>query len=183
MGGLTQKQLVIGLAVVAALLAAIIGLLVWQNASGVPAPTSNAGAVADTSGGDTSGQMPPANTGSSAGGEFDPATAPTVPAEETCESYVNRYYELCQEGDYATAYTMLPTATQAYYGDAAGFEQTLTGYAISGFSVQPQVEGDGQISVVGIQQAQGMDFPYTWVFVQGENGEWLVKAREMGGMQ
>jgi hypothetical protein len=181
MGGLTQKQLIIALVVIAALLAGIVGILMWQNANNVPA-------VSDTSSSTDPGgasQIPQTNnsTGPAGGGEFDPATAPAVPAEETPEQYVNRYYQLCQDGDYATAYTLLPTATQAYYGDEAGFEQTLAGYGISGFSVQPQVEADGQISVVGVQQAQGMDFPYTWVFVQGDSGEWLVKAREMGGLQ
>jgi len=181
MGGLTQKQLVIGLVVIAVLLAGIIGILAWQDANDVPAVGASAQTPTGTS--DGASQMPPANTGSSAGGEFDPATAPSVPAEESPEQYVNRYYQLCQDGDYATAYTMLPTATQAYYGNAAGFEQTLTGYGITAFLVEPQVEAEGQVSVVGVQQAQGMDFPYTWVFVQGENGEWLVQSREMGGLQ
>ena len=43
------------------------------------------------------------------------------------------YYQACQDKKYAEAYKMLPTATQAYYGDAAGFQSTLEGYGVTGF--------------------------------------------------
>jgi hypothetical protein len=177
MSGLTQKQLVIGLVVIAALLAAIIGIIIYQGDGPMPAVDTAAqpAATDPAAGGGGGTAVQPAG-----GGEFDPATAPAVPAEETPEQYVTRYYQSAADGKYDEAYVMLPTATQAYYGDSAGFQSTLEGYGISGFSVNPQVEAEGQITVVGVQDAQGMQFPYTWVFVQGDDGSWLVKSRDMG---
>lgn len=182
----TQKQIVIGLVVIAALLAAIVGVLIWQNSSNnVPAPSANAtdtGATTDPASTATSG------TGGMPGGapaatdaEFDPATAPKVAGGQTPEAYVKAYYQACQDGKYADAYKMLPTATQVYYQNEAGFETTLKGYGITGFSVQPQAEKGDTITVVGAQSAQGMEFPYTWTFVKGDGGAWLVKSRAMGG--
>ena len=178
MSGLAQKQLVIGLVVIAALLAGIIGLLVWQNSSSVPEVNAQAPTTTEDPNA-TQSQMPP--VGAPDNSEFDPATAPAVPAEETPEQYVTRYYQLCQDGDYTAAFTLLPTATQAYYGDSASFQATLEGYGITAFEVSPQVENGDQIQVVGTQQAQGMGFPYTWTFVQGEDGSWLAASRAMGG--
>ncbi len=174
MSGVTQKQLVIGLVVIAALLAAIIGIIIYQGST---VPDVNSNYMATTADPAAATQ---ANPTQPAGAEFDPATAPVVPADETPEEYVTRYYQSCADGDYEAAYVMLPTATQVYYGDSAGFQSTLEGYGISGFSVNPQVEAGDVITVVGIQEAQGMQFPYTWTFVKGEDGQWLVKSREMG---
>jgi ketosteroid isomerase-like protein len=74
-------------------------------------------------------------------------------------------------------------ATQQYYGDVASFGNTLKGYGITAFEVSPQVESGDEITVVGAQEAQGMAFPYTWVFAKGDDGSWLVKARQMGATQ
>lgn len=178
----TQKQIVIGLVVIAALLAAIVGVLIWQNSSNaIPAPSANA---ADTSGAATTAD-PAAPTGDpnapAPAAEFDPATAPKVASDQTPEEYVKTYYQACQDGKFADAYKMLPTATQAYYQNEAGFESTIKGYGITGFTVQPQAEAGENITVVGAQEAQGMEFPYTWTFVKGADGSWLVQSRAMGG--
>lgn len=174
-----QKQTTVLLLVMVALLAAIVAVLVWQNSRpATPAPISSA-MPADT--GLTAG-MPPANMGTpSAPAEFDPATAPVVPAGVTPEEYVLDYYESCAAKDYEKAFTLLPAATQQNYGTAASFEQTLEGYGIAGFSVDPPVEGDGTVSVVGYQEAQGMTFAYEWKFVEGDDGQWLVASRTMAG--
>lgn len=179
MSELTQnKQVTILLGVVAVLLAAIIGILVWQNTR-LPDPDPNAVAQQSADPAANSSAVAPAG-----GEEFDPATAPVVPAEQTPEEYVNEYYTKCQDKDYDAAYVMLPTATQAYYGDSTGFANTLEGYGVTGFAVQPQVEVDADtITVVGAQAAQGMEFPYTWSFVKGDDGSWLCAGREMGGGQ
>ncbi len=181
MSELTQnKQVTILLAVVAVLLAAIIGLLVWQNTR---LPDPDPSAVAAQQGAVTDPAANPSPATPAVGGDFDPATAPAVPAEQTPEQYVNAYYEACQAGDYEAAFVMLPTATQTYYGDSAGFASTLQGYGVTGFAVQPQVEVDAEtITVVGAQDAQGMSFPYTWTFKLGENGSWLCASRDMGGV-
>lgn len=172
----TQKQIVIGLVAVAVLLAAIVGVLIWQNSkTDVPSPTTTDTGVtppADMPSTATSGTAPAPN--------FDPATAPKVPAGQTPEEYVKSYYQTCQDKKYAEAFKMLPTATQAYYGSAADFQSTLEGYGVTGFTVQPQKEAGDAITVVGAQAAQGMEFPYTWKFVKGDGDEWLCESRTMG---
>lgn len=172
----SKNMVTILLAVVAVLLAAIAGLMVYQNMNDtLPAPTvgaTDSGAtVADPS-------MPTVTTPV----EFDPETAPVVPEGQTPEEFVTTYYELCQASEYEQAYYMLPVDKQQYYGDVAGFGDTLASYGITSFAVEPQVESDGVVKVVGTQEAQGMGFPYTWTFVEGEDGSWLCQSREMGGL-
>ncbi len=170
-----QKQIVLLLVVIAVLAAAIVAVLVVQRSgNSVPEPvatepTAPAG-------------MPPASSQSPAT-EFDPSVAPVVPAGQTPEQYVNAYYDLCSKGEYESAYPMLPVATQQYYQSAEGFASTLASYQISGYEVAPQVENGDECTVVGTQEAQGMTFPYTWVFAKGEDGSWLVKARQSGAAQ
>ena len=185
----SQKQMVILLVIIAALLAAIAGVIIYQqsNSSSTSGPVAttqptqqpattdpNAAAPGDP-GAAASGVAP-------AGADFDPATAPVVPADMTPEAFVTEYYELSSAGEYDEAYVMLPTATQAYYGDSAGFASTLEGYGITGFSVDPPVEEGDTVVVVGHQEAQGMDFSYSWTLVKGDDGAWLVQSREMAGM-
>lgn len=177
----SQRQIVALLVVAAVLAAAIIGVLLWQNfSSGVPAPT---GTQTQTPAAPAApGGMPPASN-QVPSVDFDPATAPTVPADQTPEQYVTAYYELCGKGDYETAYTMLPVATQQYYGDAVKFKSTLESYGLGAFEVSPQAEKGDEVTVVGTQEAQGMSFPYTWTFVKGEDGSWVIKSRQMGSAQ
>ncbi|MDP2401730.1 MAG: hypothetical protein Q8M66_07105 [Actinomycetota bacterium] len=176
----SQKQIMILLVVVAVLAAAIVGVLVFQRVGS--STTVDAGANQTAAEAPADAAMPPASAQVPAT-EFDPAAAPAVPADQTPEQYVTNYYELCSKGEYDTAFVMLPVATQQYYGDAAGFGNTLKGYGITAFEVSPQVESGDEITVVGAQEAQGMAFPYTWVFAKGDDGSWLVKARQMGVAQ
>ncbi|PKQ29282.1 MAG: hypothetical protein CVT60_06150 [Actinobacteria bacterium HGW-Actinobacteria-10] len=172
----TQKQIVIGLVAVAVLLAAIVGVLIWQNSkNAVPSPT-----LTDTGTDEAPAGMPATANTTAPPAEFDPATAPKVAEGQTPEAYVKAYYQACQDKKYDEAFKMLPTATQAYYGDTAGFQSTLEGYGVTAFSVQPQKEAGDAVTVVGSQTAQGMDFPYTWKFVKGDSGEWLCESRTMG---
>ncbi len=180
-----QKQVTILLAVVAVLLATIIGIIVYQSTA-IPEPTvTGTGGAATTAADEPAQTMPPTTGQPTAAGdaEFDPATAPKVPADQTPEQYVSAYYQLCQDGEFETAFPMLPTSTQVNsYGDAATFAAQLTGYGITGSSVQPQVEQDGKIYVTGTQNTPQMDISYTWTFVQGDDGSWLCAGRQMGGM-
>ncbi|MDA3935764.1 MAG: hypothetical protein PF636_02710 [Actinomycetota bacterium] len=168
----SKNMVTILLVTVAVLLAAIAGILVWQNTNdSLPAPTVSTDAPTGTTIDPTVAVAP----------EFDPETAPVVPADQTPEQFVTGYYEACQAAEWEKAFYMLPTDKQAYYESVDGFASALMGYGVESFDVQPQVVGDGTISVVGTQQAQGMAFPYTWVFVQGADGQWLCQARNMGG--
>lgn len=174
-----QQAIVLALVVIAVLMAAIVGVLIYQQskAASIPAPV-------DASASQT---QPPAGiggaTGAPAGGgteaKFDAKTAPKVPQGTEPEAYVRNYYELCDKGKYDEAYKMLPTATQAYYGDASKFKSTLEGYGITGFDVKKSTATDKEVKVVGTQKAQGMEFAYTWTLVK-QGSDWLVKSRDMG---
>lgn len=174
-----QQTIVIGLVVIAVLLAGIVGVLIFQQskASSIPTPSATQPTT-------PTGAQPPAGMGQgnapAVSADFDPKTAPKVPAGTEPEAYVKQYYELCSKKQYDKAFKMLPTGTQAYYGTADQFKSTLEGYGISGFEVKAGASTDKEVKVVGIQKAQGMDFAYTWTIVKdGDN--WLVKSREMGG--
>jgi len=181
----TQKQMVILLVIIAALLAGIAGVIIYQQSGGSvpevattdpaqPAPGTT-GEAGDPAAGGTA--VAPAG-----GAEFDPATAPVVPAEMSPEEFVTEYYELTMAASYDDAYVMLPTATQAYYGDSGGFANTLQGYGITGYTLDPPVENGDTVTIIGHQEAQGMNFSYEWTLVKGEDGAWLVKSRDMAGM-
>lgn len=177
-----QKQVTLLLGVVAVLLAAIVGILIYQ-ANAVPGPTVDGTATSQTAQDPAAAATTPQGTGvPAAAPEFDEATAPKVPADQTPEQFVNAYYQLTMDGDFDTAFTMLPTATQASYGDSASYAAQLQGYGITGFSVDAQVEQDGNIYVVGTSETPQMPIAYTWTFVQGADGTWLAAGREMGGM-
>lgn len=176
---LGQKQITILLAVAAVLLVAIIGILVWQNST---SPTPGASVEAQLS--DSAALEPPPGMGAQVPDvEFDPATAPAVPEGQTPYEYLNSYYEACAAKEYDTAYSLLPVASQQYYGDAASFAQTLESYGISEFSVDQPVESGDTIAVVGWQVAQGMTFGYEWTFVKADDDTWRVKSRTMVGAQ
>lgn len=183
----SNKQTTIALVAVAVLLAAIIGVIVWQNSradsgGGATAsvPVDPTAAVMGTQQGAVPG-MPPGMGSQSTPAQFDPATAPVVPEGMTPAEFVYSYYEACAAEEYERAFTLLPVATQTTYGDAATFAKTLEGYGITSFSVDPPVETAETYSVVGWQVAQGMSFGYEWVFVKGDAGEWLLQSRTMAG--
>lgn len=186
-----QKQVIILLVAIVVLLAAVVGALVWRNSTALP-PVSQSPAVSP----DPNSNADPGTGGAPAGGTgttgmppitgaspeaFDPATAPKVPADQTPEEYVKAYYGLCEKGDYTAAFPMLPAATQQYYGDEAKFKGTLESYGITGFEVSAQQTAGDKITVVGTQQTPQMAVSYTWSFVKGADGGWLVEARQMGG--
>ncbi|MDY0088033.1 MAG: hypothetical protein RBS78_05755, partial [Coriobacteriia bacterium] len=149
-----NRQVTILIAIAAVLLAAVVGIIVWQNSKG----SSNPAAPAQTSGMPT--QQPTATGAQAPEVEFDPATAPAVPEDQTPLEYLQAYYKACAANDYATAFKMLPVASQKYYGDVSGFEQTLRGYGITEFSVDEPVENGDTVSIIGWQVAQGMTFGY-----------------------
>ena len=184
-----QQTVVIGLAVIAVLLAAIVGVIIWQQsqAGSIPTPVTGAAPADPAAPGGMPGGAPGGMPGGVPGGgasvpevEFDPATATKVPAGTEPEAFVRAYYEACQSKEYSKAYEMLPAATKQYYGDAGTFESTLESYGISEFEVKSATGSDTEVQVIGVQQAQGMEFAYTWTLVK-EGDSWLVKSRQMGG--
>lgn len=169
-----QQTVVLALVVIAVLLAAIVGVLIWKQTD-----TASVATPAAPADGGTAAQAP-TGMGQAPATEFDPAKAPKVPAGTEPEAYVKEYYQLCQDGKYDQAYKMLPVDTQSYYGNTEQFKSTLEGYGITGFEVKAGTSTDSEVQVIGIQEAQGMSFAYTWTLVK-EGDTWLVKSRVMGG--
>ncbi len=176
---LGQKQVTLLLVAAAVLLAAIVGVLVWQNTNAPEVPA--VGSATEPAGGSMGGAAPPANMGSAQAPavEFDLATAPAVAEGQTPAEYVTAYYEACAAKDYGAAYELLPVASQQYYGDAASFEATLESYGVTDYSVGDAVESGDSVSVVGGQEAQGMMVSYEWLFVQADDGTLRLKSRTM----
>lgn len=179
-----QQTIVIGLVVVAALLAGIVGVLIWQQSTAIPSPTVQTGAP-------TGQQMPPQGSsgamgqqlGTNPGGEqaapFDAKTATKIPKGTEPDAYVKAYYEACQKGEFDKAFKMLPAENQAAQ-TAEDFAAQMKGYGIAGYEIASSKGDDKEVKVVGVMKAQGMDFPYTWTIVKGDDGTWLVKSRKMG---
>ncbi len=154
----------------AVLLAAIVGVLVWQNTNSPEIPA--VGSATEPAGGSMGGAQAPAV-------EFDPATAPAVAEGQTPAEYVTAYYEACAAKDYGTAYGLLPVASQQYHGDAASFAATLESYGVTAYSVGDAVESGDTVSVIGGQEAQGMMVNYEWLFVQADDGTLRLMSRTM----
>ncbi len=179
MSVLGQKQLTSILAVAAVALVATVAVLVWQNSrAGTAAePTVSSPMLSATD----PAAIPPGMPAQAPSADFDPSTAPVVPADMTPLEYVTAYYEACANKEYERAFTMLPVATQQNYGAVDAFEQTLEGYRITDYSVDDPVEVDGGVSVVGWQVARGASIGYEWKFVEGDDGSLLVHSRVRAG--
>lgn len=182
-----NQMVVIGLAVVAVLLAAIVGVLVWQQSnSALPAPTATtdtstdaASTSATTTDSATSGMT---GTTSTEDVEFDVETATKVPDGQTPEEFVKAYHEAVAAGDYAKAYEMLPLAKQQSYGSADAYESQVSAYGITGYTMEDPVEnGDDSVSIVATQETPQMNISYTWTFKKVD-GNWYCASREMAGM-
>jgi hypothetical protein len=173
----SNQMLVIGLAVVAVLLVAIVGLLIWQQsqASQVPAPT-----VTTPAGGTGSGAAQMPATGAPAPVEVDPASATKVPEGSSPLEFVTEYHEAVQAGDYAKAYKMLPVEKQQSYGNAESYESQVKAYGISGFEIGEPVESEDTFSVDAAQITPQMPITYTWNF-EKIDGTWYCASRVMAG--
>lgn len=176
-----QQTIVLALVVIAVLLAAIVGVLIWQQSRAIPSPTVN-GAAAGGQQQAANGGMPPQQTAPAEATEFDPKTATKVPAGVEPEAYVKGYYEACDKGDYAKAFSLLPKDKQASYGDANAFGEQLKGYGIDGYELDPaKVSGD-TAEITAWQKTPMGSFGYTWVLVK-DGDTWLVKSRNQSGMK
>ncbi|MBE0477386.1 MAG: hypothetical protein IBX62_09840 [Coriobacteriia bacterium] len=170
-----NKTLMYLLIAVAVLLVAVIGVLVAQSRSGVPAPDPAATGQAAEDAAANSPQPP------QGGGEFDAATATKVPAGKTPEEFLKGYYEAVKSGDYAAAYECLPAANKANQ-DEKSFGEQLAGYGITGYSMdEPTTEGD-EMTIVAYQETGFGNFGTAWTFVK-DGDAWLVKGKAMAGMK
>ncbi len=169
---INDKNILIGLAVVVALLAVIIGVLIYEQQFTVPEPTLTGG-----------GSLPsqPANPAGGSGGEVDLTKATKVPKGQSPEEFLKEYYEAIVKGDYASAYGKLPTYKKAEQ-TADQFAQTLKGYGVTGYEMDPtKTEGD-QVTIEAFQKTPNGAFGTVWVFAK-QGDSWVVKSKEMGSFR
>jgi hypothetical protein len=170
------------LVAVVALLAIFIGIVMFRNQ---PGATGTAATGAGTPGASTTGTAPAGampGVQSSTGAPFDPATATKVPAGETPEAYMGRYYQAIIDKKFDVAFKMQPAASQAN-GTAESFGQTQTGYGYTAFKVVG-ANTQGNTSTVSVDLTLGANgnWGVDWVFVKsGDN--WLVKERSKIAMK
>ena len=182
-----QQTIVIALVVIAVLLAAIVGVVIWQAseaANTLPSPTPISGVVVPSAAGtdtapSSSGQVvKPATT--DAAGSFDAKTATKVPKGMSPEQMLKAYGDAILGNKYADAYKMLPLDKQQSYGDSAAYEAQVKGYGITGFNTgKPVADGD-TVTIVSEQVTPQMPITYTWSFKKVD-GAWYVVSRTMGG--
>jgi len=185
----SQNTIVIALVVIAVLLAAIVGVLVYQRSQAIPAPTiTGTGATGQTGATTDSGAsgMPggaPAGMGgnaSSAPTEFDAKTATKVPAGMTPEQMIKTYHEDVIAGKFEESYSMLPLDKQQSYGDAKAYGDQVKAYGITGYEAAEPVEDGDTVTIAATMQTPQMPIAYTWTFKK-VGDQWYVVSRTMGG--
>lgn len=179
-----QQTIVIGLAVIAVLLAAIVGVLIYQTAQAakLPEPTVTAPTTppATDPAATTPGQMPPATDANAT--PVDPKTATKLPAGTEPEAWVTAYYEACDKGDFKAAYDHLPADKKA--GQTPdGLKEQLNGYGIKGFKIVSATAKGSEATVIADQiTGQYGTFTNTWTF-EKKDGVWIVKSKAVTGMK
>lgn len=176
--GNNQQVIVYVLIAIAVLLAVIVGFMIYNNATNVPAPTASsttAPSAADSAAQNAASNMPaPAPEV-----KFDPKTATKVPAGMTPEQALKTYNEDIMKKKYAEAYALLPLAQKTSYGSADAYGQQVGQYGITGYKLgTPQTSGT-DVTISSEQQTPQMNISYTWTYTKVD-GAWYVKSRVMG---
>lgn len=174
-----QKPLIIGLAVVIILLAAIVGVLVFQGNGSNNADTTAQNAATSNADASASTAMQQAM---SKAADFDEKTATKLKKGMTPEKWVKAYYDACDKQDWKAAWEHLPAAKKdATSADALG--QQLSSYGITGYKIdssKKNSDGDLEITVTQSTSSYG-DFTSVWTF-QPEGDTYLVKGKAVAGM-
>lgn len=173
----SQQMIVIALVAVAVLLAALVGVLIYQQSQAAKL-TQLAAPAQEPAAGQAPAGMGGASTAPA--GEFDAKTATKVPKGQTPEAFVKAYNEAVIAAKYDVAYKMLPLDKQKSYGDASSYAGQVKGYGINGFKMGKPTETGDSVSIVAVMENPAMPISYTWVFKK-VGGEWFVESRNMGG--
>ncbi len=198
-----QKYLVIGLAVVALVLAGVIAWLVLgSNNSANPASpaTTNLGGTEQAaelppghpSTTDTGTAGAPAGMGGAPAGmggataappaNFDPTTATKVPADSDPKKFVDAYYAAVMKDDYATAFKHLPADKQTGSSPDA-LKQQIEGYGVTGYTITSAAQQGDSYTVNADQKTSSYGtFSNTWVFVKNGN-VWVLQSKAVTGMK
>ena len=179
-----QQTIVIALAVIAVLLAAIVGVLIYQQSQNAKlsatAAAGTAAAPAATTA-DPNAQAPAGmGAGSTATTPFDAKTATKVPSGMKPLDLVKAYNEDVIAGKFAEAYKLLPLDKQKSYGDATAYETQVKAYGITSYNMGTPVETADSASIAAEQVTPQMPITYTWEFKK-VGGQWFVASRTMGG--
>lgn len=177
-----QQVIIYALVAIAVLLAAIVGFMVYQKSTALPAPitstptTGAAGATATA----PSGATAPAGMTAPAPVAFDPKTATKLPAGMTPEQAMKSYSDAVMAGKYDAAFGLLPLASKNSYQNASSMGAQLKPYGITGFKQGTPTASGGDTSIVLEEDTPAMNINYTWTFTK-VGGTWYVKGRSMGG--
>ncbi len=189
-----QKYLVIGLAVVALVLAGVVAWLVLGSnnsadtaSTGTPAATAGAAQQTQV----PAGQQAPAGMGGATGGtaaapqapaNFDPKTATKVPSGSDPKKFVDEYYAAVMKDDYATAFKHLPADKQTGSSPDA-LKQQIEGYGVTGYTITSGAQQGDQYLVNADQVTSSYGtFSNTWVFVKNGNA-WVLQSKAVTGMK
>jgi hypothetical protein len=190
----SQQTLIIALIVIAVLLAAAVGVLIWrqsnqaipQPSAGLPSQQSITGQPAAPQGMGSGTTAPQGMGGSQAApvspAEVDPKSATAVPEGTEPEAFVKSYYENCDKGDWEAAFAALPADKKAGNSPDALKEQ-VSGYGVKGYAItDASVQGDQATIKVDQETASYGTFENTWVFVK-KDGSWFVASKAVTGMK
>jgi uncharacterized membrane protein len=174
----SQQMIVIGLVVIAVLLAAVVGILIYNNTR-IPEPTVAPAATAPAA---APAQAPPGMGGAqpAAPVEFDEKTATKVPKGMTPEEMLKAYHQSVIDGKYEDAYKLLPIDKQQSYGNAASYGEQVKAYGINSYELGEAVEDGDTLTIAATQVTPQMPIAYTWTFKK-VGDQWYVAARTMGG--
>jgi hypothetical protein len=185
--GNNQQMIIIALAVIAVLLAAIMGVLIWQQSqAAVPAVSAQPPATAPAP-----SAAAPSGTGAGTGAPaqaapdpaaVDPSAATEVPKGTDPEAFVKAYYEACDKGDWKAAYNALP-ADKKQGQTPEGLQQQVEGYNVTGFTItNAAVEGDQATIMVDQVTGSYGTFENQWTFVK-KDGVWYATSKQVTGMK
>jgi hypothetical protein len=167
----SQQMIVYALIAIAVLLAVIVGFMVYNNMSSIPAPTASSTATPGPE-----AAMPPTPQPVA----FDPKTATKLPAGMTPEKALRTYNDLVLAKKYEEAYKLLPLAQKNSYGSPEAYKAQVNQYGITSFKMgKPETNG-ADVSIVSEQVTPQMPVSYTWTYTQ-VGKDWYAKSRAMGG--
>jgi len=176
-----QQVIVYALVAIAVLLAAIVGFMIYQRTTALPAPTATAPTSTSTSaaaGSSTSGA--PAGMTQAAPVAFDPKTATKLPAGTTPEQALKAYNEAILANKFDVAYKLLPLAQQQSYGSPDAMGTQIKQYGITGYKLGKSTASGSDVTIVAEQDTPAMNITYTWTYTK-VGDTWYLKSRTMGG--